>query len=137
LSASTHAHRSLDFLDNCSQVHVLGAEFHHPCLHLREVEQVVDQLAQMLSARMDPAGELHAILLAHLDAAFGHHLGKADDRGQGCAKLVRHVGQEVTLSPAGPLGCVGKAQVFSERQEHPGENDEQRCGRESQRNLIQ
>ena len=70
---------------------------------LRQIEDVVDQREQVPAARQHVLDEFGVLRRECLPAFFEEQLGKADDRVQWCAQLVRHVGKELRLEPVSLL----------------------------------
>src|SRR6185437_13678226 len=74
-------------------------------LDLRQVEDVVQQLEQML-ARAPYVAQVVVLTLVELAKhALQEHLRKADDGVQRCPQLVGHTGQEFRLVPARDFEC--------------------------------
>ena len=91
-----------DFADRLYQIDRFRPELEFPRLHLRQVENVVDQAQQVATAGQDVPEEI-ALLAAH-PAHFSvmEQLREAEDGVQRRAQLVRHVGEELRLVGAGP-----------------------------------
>ena len=79
-------------------------------LDLRHLQDVVDQRQQVIAAGVDDV-DLLLLIVAQVAVAF-EQLRVAEDRVHRRADLVRHVGQEGALGPAGALrGFLGGAQL--------------------------
>ena len=93
--------------DDFAGEHVRGElqalDLHAPGLDLGKIENVVDELQQVLAARVNGVQVL-AALLHGLGIAAPQDIGKAEDGVHGRADLVAHVGQEVTLRLVCGLG---------------------------------
>ena len=74
-----------------------------PGLDLRQVEHVVDQREQVVARGQDVVEVLLLLLVDLAEHALPQHLREADDRVQRRPQLVRHVGEELALVPAGRL----------------------------------
>jgi hypothetical protein len=90
-----------DVADQLGDVELFEVEVHPAGLDLREVQDVVDEPEQVLAGRVDPLEIGQEGVGVELLGLLLEHLGVADDRVQGRAQLVRHVGQEVGLVLAG------------------------------------
>ena len=98
LLADERFHRLDDLVDDIGNRDGLQAELHLSRLDLRQVQDVVDQAQQVLAAREDLAQEPGACCFVELAvASVGEQLGESDDRVEGRAQLVAHVGQEHAL----------------------------------------
>ena len=84
-----------------------------PGLDLRQVENVVDQLEQVLAAGADRADVVAALGLVAVVGVADEQLGEAEDAVERRANLVAHVGQELALGAVGGLGLLlGQPEVF-------------------------
>ena len=106
-----------DIAHQAAQVHRLGAEVELARLDLGQVEHVVDQAQQVVAAAADVAQELLMLGRCHRHSARVQQLGEADDRVQRRAQLMRHVGEELALQPAGleDLAVLGLQPVGGRR----------------------
>src|SRR5512132_3429326 len=78
-------------------------ELHATSLDLREIEDVINEREQVL-AGAEHVLQILALLVVHAaEDALQQDLREADDRVEGRAQLVRHVGEEFALVPAGDL----------------------------------
>ena len=89
-----------DFADDPGQLDRLRPELHLARLHLREVQDVVDELQQVARALEDVAQVLLVLGRDGADLAVVHELGEADDAVERRPQLVGHVGQELALESA-------------------------------------
>ena len=74
--------------------------------HLREIEDVVDQLKKMPGALQDEGAELGIFRRHRAEPLVSHDLRESDDRVERRAQLVRHVGDELALQPAAFLDAA-------------------------------
>src|SRR5689334_13787662 len=81
-----------DLREELAQADLLALERHRAALDLREVHQVVDQLAHPLGLPPDEPEQLGRLRLARL--RLGERLGRGRDRGDRRAQLVGHVADE-------------------------------------------
>ena len=99
-----------DVVQHLAQIERLHGQRRAAGLDLRHLQDVVDQGQQMSAARVDDV-ELLFLLVAQVRVA-PQELGVAEDRVHRRADLVRHVGEEGALRPAGALrGLLGRAQL--------------------------
>ena len=95
-----------DVLDHRRELHALGLEIDLSRFHLRQIEDVVDQLKKMPCAFQDKRAELGILRRHGPESRVDHHLGEPDDRVERRAQLVRHVGDEFSLQPAAFLDAA-------------------------------
>jgi orotate phosphoribosyltransferase len=92
---------SSDVEDEGPQVHELGMHFQAPSRHLREIEDLVHQLAQMARRCLDA---MHRCGLARRQLtieAVPHEVHEADDCIERRAELMRYVGEKLALDLIG------------------------------------
>ncbi len=82
---------------------VADVELHAAGLDLRQVEDVVDELKQVPAGRVDVLEVVVLLFVQLAEQPLEQHLGKADDRVERRAQLVRHVGEELGLVLVGDL----------------------------------
>ena len=90
----------------------LEVELHLPRLDLREIEDGVDQLEQVLARRVDLGQVGDEGFLAEVLGFLLEHLAVADDGVERRAQLVGHVGQELRLVAAHRLQLAEEARVL-------------------------
>ena len=74
-------------------------------LDLRQIEDVVDHLQQMLAVSLDGAKGLDAMRRRAIDPLFGQQqIGITENGRHGRADFVAHVGQKLALGLVGLLG---------------------------------
>ncbi len=88
-------------LEEGEELEGLVVPLHLSGLDLREVEDLVDDVEEVLAAVVDDVEGL--ALLRSQGLVFAKNLGKSDDGVQGRAQLVRHLREEVALGPVGDL----------------------------------
>ena len=91
------------FTDDPSQLDRLRPELHLARLHLREVQDVVDELQQVARAGQDVPKVFLVLGRDGADLAVVHELGEADDAVERRPQLVGHVGQELALCTVGAI----------------------------------
>src|SRR2546428_620832 len=89
-------------LERHTEIERPGVQLHPSRLDLREVEDVVDQREQVAPRGQDDADVLGLLVVQLAEHAVVEHLREADDRVEGRAELVGHVGEELGLVAAGP-----------------------------------
>ncbi|QJW99075.1 hypothetical protein FTUN_6673 [Frigoriglobus tundricola] len=101
------AEHAVQVLDELREPHRLGPHVHAPGLDLRQVEDVVDEREQVVPGGLNGLGVPH-LFGRQVPLAVVREELRQDERGvQRRAQLVRHVGQEVGLVPAGQLEFPG------------------------------
>jgi hypothetical protein len=83
-----------------AHVHRLQLKVHHPGLNLGQVQNVVDQREQVLTAGEDVPDVLLLTLGQLAQQPVLERLGEPDHRVQGGTQLMGHRGQELRLHPA-------------------------------------
>ena len=77
------------------------ARFQFPRFHLRQIQNVVDDLQQMAAGSMNILGVFDILVVPQLAEAFMlDHFGKADDGVQGRSQFMTHIGEEFGFCPA-------------------------------------
>ena len=89
-----HRHAVLERLTDVDKRHV---ELHPSGLDLREVEDVVEELEQVLARLPDVADVLLLAVVEITEHPLEEHLGEPDDGVQRRAQLVGHAGEELRL----------------------------------------
>ena len=103
-------HRQL--VDQRLHVDVLEMQLEAPRFDLRQVEDLVDQLQEMVAGAANPAQRLDEVLLTQILGVLLQHLGDADHGVERRAQLMAHVGQELALGAGRLLGLLhGAAQL--------------------------
>ncbi|MNN53243.1 hypothetical protein D3C81_1679860 [compost metagenome] len=85
----------------------LGPHFEFAGFDLGDVENIVDQVQQVVTGRIDGLGELHLLFAEVALAVFRQQLGQNQRAVEWRAQLVGHVGEEFGLVLAGALQVVG------------------------------
>ena len=88
---------------SATQVERRVLQLHPAGLDLREVEDLVEQLQQVLARAVDVAEVLLLPLVDVAEHPLEQHLGEPEHRVQRRPQLVGHAGQELRLVPAGQL----------------------------------
>src|SRR5882724_1032285 len=105
-----HAHGHIDDLRDIARPFV---EFEAAGLDLRGVEDAIDDAQQMLAAIPDIAGVLEILVRADRSIQLlADDFRESEDGVQGCAQLMAHVGQELTLGAVRELGLLLGAHQF-------------------------
>ena len=99
----------------------LGPNLDVPGFDLRQIEDVVDEIEQIVARRLDGAGELDLFVREIALRVVAQQLGQDQQRVERRAQLMGHVGQEVRLVAAGLLqlprlqlhGRAGAGQVVA------------------------
>ena len=96
---------------------VSSDEHHLPGLDLRQIQDAVDQVEQMLAGRLDPLQVRNRALIALVFGGFLlQQLAVENDGVQRRAQLVAHAGQELALGTRRRLGpLLSDAQLADER----------------------
>ena len=115
LGECERAVQTSDVVELGRKVDVTDLELELVRLHLREVEDVVDDHEQRVSAGAD-RGHLLALLL--VEGRGGQQLGHAQHADQRCADLVAHHRQEVALGPPRILGPVERLRELAGADDH-------------------
>src|SRR4030095_15403482 len=96
-------HQNQGVSDGARQVELCQLQLHASGLDLREVENVVDEGEEMPS-RLQDVLEVFCLFLVYVpEHLLGEDFREADNGVERRAELVRHVGQELRLVPAGRL----------------------------------
>ena len=78
-------------------------QLHPPGLHLREIQDVINERQEVSPAVEDILEILLLLGVEVAEEAFEEYLGEADDGVERRAELVRHAGQELGLVAVGGL----------------------------------
>ena len=95
-----HGHR---VLEQCAKIEGGVLELHPPGFDLRQVQDLVEQLQQVLAGSVDVAQVLLLPLVDVAEHALQENFGEAEHRIERGAQLVRHARQELRLVPAREL----------------------------------
>ena len=114
-----------DLLDQRRHREPLEVDVHLARLDLREVEDGVDQLEQVLARGVDLAEVGDEAGLPEVLRLLLQHLGVADDGVERRAQLVGHAGEELRLVAVGHLELAEEARVLDGQRRLRGEGAEQ------------
>ena len=95
-----------DLVDEVADLEALEEQLHFARLDLGEVEDVVDEGQEVLARAVDLPEVGDEVRLPQVLGLLPQQLAVADDRVEGRAQLVAHVGQEVALDAVRLLGRV-------------------------------
>ena len=90
-------HHPLHGGDGVAQIELVGAQLHLAGLDLRQIEDVVNQLEQMIAGGVNVLEEFVQPRRNRLARVLEQHARKSDDRIERRAQLVRHVREKLIL----------------------------------------
>ena len=104
--------RGADHLvDQRGDFHRFQIEVQFSRLDLRQVENLIDEVEEMLAGAMDAAERLGGLFRPKTRRIADHHVGQPDDGIQRRAQLMAHIGEETRLGAAhcfGLIACSGE-----------------------------
>ncbi len=107
LLARERLERARQAFDDAPHRHVFGHQFELARFDLRDVQNVVDQVQQVVAGRIDGLCEAHLLVAQVARRIIGQQLGQDQRAVQWRAQLVRHIGQELGLVAAGAFQFHG------------------------------